>query len=102
MLPLNTEQTKLLFDALLSLKDAEECGRFLEDLCTIKELEDMAQRLSVAAGLLDGNTFAEIGKKTGASSATISRVNKCIMYGSGGYREVIAKLRPVDKTETEG
>ena len=80
-----------LYDAILSLKSKDECKVFFEDLCTIKELETMSQRLEVAKMLLDGKTFNEIVAATGASTTTISRVNRCLNYGDGGYKKVIEK-----------
>ena len=77
------------FNAILKLKDVEECRKFFEDVCTIKELQDVSQRLEVAKLLKDGKNYQEVSKKTGASTATISRVNKCLNYGSGGYGLVI-------------
>lgn len=82
---------KKLYDAILSLKSQEECRAFFEDLCTIKELETMTQRLEVAKMLLCGSTFNEIVAATGASTTTISRVNRCLNYGDGGYKLVIEK-----------
>ena len=82
--------TKLYY-AILSLKSKDECKVFFEDLCTIKELETMSQRLEVAKMLLDGKTFNEIVAATGASTTTISRVNRCLNYGDGGYKKVIEK-----------
>ncbi len=82
---------KELYKAILSLENEEECKIFFEDLCTIKELETMAQRLEVAKMLLCGSTFNEIVAATGASTTTISRVNRCLNYGDGGYRNVIEK-----------
>ena len=82
-----------LFKAILSLKDEEDCYRFFADLCTIKELADMAQRLDAAKMLLDGRTYEQIVKEVEISTATISRINRCIQYGAGGYRDVIAKTR---------
>lgn len=81
--------TEELCKAMLSLKSEEECLAFLEDLCTVKEILDMAQRLSVAKLLDKGTSYLEIAKQTGASTATISRVSKCYEYGSGGYKTVI-------------
>jgi len=78
-----------LFAAVLKLKNTEECRKFFEDVCTIKELQDMTQRLEVASLLKQGNNYQEVSKKTGASTATISRVNKCLNYGSGGYNLVL-------------
>ena len=80
-----------LYDAILSLKSKDECKVFFEDLCTIKELETMSRRLEVAKMLLDGKTFNEIVAATGASTTTISRVNRCLNYGDGGYKKVIEK-----------
>jgi len=80
-----------LFKAIASLESEEECKDFFEDLCTIKELSDMNQRLEVALLLSEGKNYQEISVKTGASSATISRVNKCFVY-SKGYKNMIKKL----------
>ena len=75
-----------LISALLDLKNEADCRAFLEDICTIKELQDISQRLEVAFMLDEGKNYQEISKATGASTATISRVKKCLVYGSGGYR----------------
>ena len=85
-----------LFDAILGLTDREECAAFFDDLCTIKELQDMSQRFDVALLLGEGNNYADISALTGASSATISRVNRCLNYGRGGYRSVIDKMKGED------
>ncbi len=82
---------KDLYNAILSLENEEDCRMFFEDICTIKELETMSQRLEVAKMLLDGSTFNEIVQATGASTTTISRVNRCLNYGDGGYRKVLEK-----------
>ena len=79
------------FDAILKLKSTDECRRFFEDVCTIKELEDISQRLEVAKLLSEGNNYQEVSKATGASTATISRVNKCLQYGKNGYQIVLKK-----------
>ena len=80
---LRNEKTDILFDVILSLQTREECYEFFEDLCTVKELSAMVQRYEVA-GLLDqGKTFSAISEETGASTATIARVNKCLQYGEG-------------------
>lgn len=92
----NIEYTDKLMQAILTLKTPEELMAFFEDICTIKELQDMAQRLEVAQLLYDKKVFREIAESTGASSATISRVNKCIMYGTGGYKTAIERM---NKTE---
>lgn len=86
-------ETKRLFQALLSLQNEEECEAFLRDLCTMKELADMAQRLEAAEMLLQGNTYEQIVKSVRISTATISRINQCIQYGSGGYRTVVSRLQ---------
>ena len=82
------ETTDALFDAILSLESREECYAFFEDLCTVKEISDMAQRLQAAKLLLDGATYVQIVK-----AVEISRINRCIQYGSGGYRDTIEKVR---------
>ncbi len=89
----NNEYTEKLMQAILTLKTPQELVAFFEDICTIKELQDMAQRLEVASLLYDKKVFREIAESTGASSATISRVNKCIMYGTGGYKIAIERMR---------
>ena len=90
---LRNNQTDALIQAILSLKNGEECYLFLEDLCTIKELQAMAQRLQVAAQLDAGANYNEVCDATGASTATISRVNKCLHYGEGGYRVVLDRMK---------
>ena len=80
------------YKAVLALEDEEECRRFFDDVATIKELLDLSARLEVARMLDSGAVFSEISKATGASSATISRVNKCLAYGEGGYKTVLDRL----------
>ena len=87
------ETIDALFDAILSLETREECYDFFEDLCTVKEISDMAQRLEAAKLLLDGSTYEQIVKTVEISTATISRINRCIQYGTGGYRQTIEKVR---------
>ncbi len=82
-----------LFEGVLSLTSVEECYNFLEDLCTITELRAMAQRFQVAKMLDDGQIYSDIVKETGASTATISRVNKCLIYGTDGYRMVLDRAK---------
>jgi TrpR-related protein YerC/YecD len=82
----------MLYKAVISLKTEDEAAAFLDDLCTIKELQDMSQRLEVALLLNDGKNYGEVSAKTGASSATISRVNRCLHYGRDGYKTVIERL----------
>ena len=77
------------FEAILKLKSTDECRRFFEDVCTIKEIEDISQRLEVATLLSEGKNYQEVSKATGASTATISRVNKCLQYGKNGYKIVL-------------
>lgn len=86
------EQMNLLIQALLSLEDEEECGQLLEDLCTVREMQDLAQRLEVARLLRAQTTYNDIAQATGASTATISRVNRCLLYGAGGYEKILKKL----------
>ena len=88
-----TEQEKDFVTALLTLKTEEECIAFLEDICTIKEIQDISQRLVVARMLNEGEKYQNIEKETGASTATISRVNKCLAYGSGGYKTVLERMQ---------
>ena len=78
-----------LFQAILKLESVEQCRSFFEDICTIKELQAISQRLDVAEMLSSGINYQEISKKTGASTATISRVAKCLNYGAGGYQLVL-------------
>lgn len=92
-----SESIDKLFDAILSLKTREDCYDFFEDVCTIKELQDMAQRLEVAFLLDEGKNYQEIASITNVSTATISRVSKCLNYGSGGYRAIIDKLKEEEK-----
>ena len=91
--PRRNETIDALFDAILSLETREECYDFFEDLCTVKEISDMAQRLEAAKRLLDGSTYEQIVKTVEISTATISRINRCIQYGTGGYRQTIEKVR---------
>jgi TrpR-related protein YerC/YecD len=89
---LESEEMDKLFEAILSLKNSEECYRFFEDICTINELQAMAQRLEVAKMLNERKTYIEIAEATGASTATISRVNKSLNYGSDGYNLILERL----------
>ncbi len=81
-----------LYRAIAGLQTAEECRCFFEDVCTIKEVVDMSQRLEVATLLQQGKNYQEISAQTGVSTATISRVNKCLQYGSDGYQLVLQRL----------
>ncbi len=81
-----------LFEAILSLQNVEECYRFFEDACTIKELLDLAQRFDVACDLMEKKNYQQIAKDVGVSTATISRVNRALQYGNQGYQMVIERL----------
>lgn len=88
-----------LFDTILSLKTREECYMFFEDACTVKEILDIAQRLEVAKMLADKQSYVQIARETGMSTATISRVNRCLMYGAGGYRLALDRMKDQAPTE---
>ncbi len=87
------EDTKKFYEAVLKLKTEEECDAFFEDICTIKEIMDLTLRLKVAIMLNEGKSYQEISNETGASTATICRVNKCLLYGAGGYREILKRIK---------
>lgn len=87
-----TGLSEKLVDALLSLRTKEECEAFLEDLCTIQEIKSLEQRIQVAALLREKVTYAHISETTGASTATISRVNRSLLYGAGGYQAVLSRM----------
>ena len=89
--------TDNLVRALVCVKDEEDCARFIEDLMTIRELKDLSQRLEVAFMLRDKATYSEIVEKTGVSTATIGRVNRCLNYGAGGYQLIFEKLSEEEK-----
>lgn len=89
---IKTPAVDLLFDAVLTLKDQQECYAFFEDICTVNELLSLAQRLEVAQMLRQGKTYIEISEKTGASTATISRVNRSLNFGNDGYDMVFQRL----------
>ena len=89
---IHTEEVDHLFDAILTLRNREECYRFFEDVCTIKELLAMAQRYEVALMLEKKMTYLDIADKTGASTATISRVNRSLTYGEDGYELVFKRI----------
>jgi len=92
----NDKQAKIFFNAISSLESGSQCRDFFLDLCTIKELESMVQRYHVARLLSEGKVYSEIVAETGASTATISRVNRALSYGENGYRTVISKLEDED------
>lgn len=102
---LKNPTTEALFHAILKLETMEDCYVFFEDLCTMKELGDMAQRLEAAKMLLKGYTYDQIVKKVEISTATISRINRCIQYGTGGYKmamERTAEECPVEAPPQRG
>ncbi|CDC77307.1 MAG: YerC/YecD family TrpR-related protein [Firmicutes bacterium] len=86
------EQTDNLFRAVLSLNNIDECYAFFEDLCTVSELREMAKRLTAARMLNNNYIYSDISDKTGLSTATISRVNRCLKYGNDGYAEILRRL----------
>jgi len=89
---LRSEQLDELFDAILSLKTREECYQFFDDIATMNEIQALSQRFQVAKMLKQGKTYNTIEAKTKASTATISRVRRCVDYGSGGYKLVLNRL----------
>ena len=89
----NQTQSDMLYRAILTLKDVDECRAFFQDLCTVSELRAMEQRLEVAQLLDEGMIYNDILDRTGASSATISRVNRALQYGADGYKAVLPRLR---------
>lgn len=97
---MKSEETDHLFEAILSLKTEEECYRFFDDLCTYGEIQAMTQRFQVADELYRGNTFSNISARISASSTTITRVNKCLNYGAGGYRTVLDRKYHKEPEET--
>lgn len=90
---LKSDSTDRLFEAILGLETVDDCYRFFEDLCTIKEIKDMSQRLDAAVMLCEGKSYLTIESEIGISTATIGRVSKCVNYGSGGYKEAIERLK---------
>ena len=93
---IKTDAVDSLFDAVLCLQSRGECYSFFEDLCTVNELLSLSQRFEVAAMLKDGKTYLEIAEKTGASTATISRVNRSLNYGNDGYELVFGRMEKKD------
>lgn len=89
----STEDIDELFDMILKLESIEECYRYFEDLCTIKEIQDMAQRWKVAVMLEEKIPYTKISEETKASTATISRVSKCLTYGAEGYHLMLKKMK---------
>ena len=98
---IKTEAVDHLFDAILSLQNKEECYAFFEDLCTVNELLSLSQRFEVAAMLKEGKTYLDIAEKTGASTATISRVNRSLNYGNDGYELVFSRMAEASEPDSE-
>ena len=92
-----SESVDRLFQSFLNLRDIDECYAYFEDICTIKEIQDMAQRLDAAILLSKGYSYQKITEKASISTATIGRVSKCLNYGSGGYRTAIDRLKEEEK-----
>ncbi len=98
---IRSSQTDMLMKAVLALDNEEDAYRFFEDLCTIPEIRSISQRLEVAVLLRRGETYQQIAEQTGASSATISRVNRSLSYGADGYDRVLNKMAEKSLTKTE-
>ena len=96
---LKSKELDYFFTAILIIKDIEECYRFFEDVSTISELKALCQRFQVAKMLREKKTYIEIGEVTGASTATISRVNRCLNYGSNGYNTILDRLEVEEKEQ---
>ena len=96
---LKNDSMEFLFESILKLQTVEECSDFFEDLCTINELQSISQRTAVAKMLVEGYVYSDIVKETGASTATISRVNRSLQYGSNGYDAVFKRMGIVKKEE---
>lgn len=97
MATLRSQSIDRLFEVILQLESVEECYRFFEDICTVHEVQDMAQRLDTAVLLDEGVNYQTISQQVGVSTATISRVSKCSEYGTGGYQTVIQRLKQEDE-----
>lgn len=92
-------RSELLYESILTLQSVEECRNFFQDLCTMSELRAMEQRMEVAVLLSDGMIYNDILERTGASSATISRVNRALQYGADGYQTVLPRIRELLQEE---
>ncbi|MBR4515609.1 MAG: TrpR YerC/YecD [Lachnospiraceae bacterium] len=90
---IKTEAVEELFEAILTLKDTDECTKFFEDICTVNEVLSIAQRFAVAKMLKENHTYLEVAEKTGASTATISRVNRSLNYGNDSYTMVLERMK---------
>ena len=93
------EKTDLLFRGILSLETIEDCYIFFEDLCTVPEIQEMSRRLYAAKLLSENCVYTDIAERTGLSTATISRVNRCLKYGADGYATVLGRLREQEKEQ---
>lgn len=98
---IQNEHTDFLFKAILSLKTIDECYSFFEDLCTVQELKSISQRLVVAKMLSEKCVYSDIVKQTGASTATISRVNRSLIYGNDGYEMIFNKIAEAEKSQKQ-
>ncbi|HEX3027228.1 MAG TPA: YerC/YecD family TrpR-related protein [Clostridia bacterium] len=96
---IKSDHVDYLFESILSLKTKEECYNFFEDLCTIAEIKAMSQRLHVARMLREHHVYSDIVGQTGASTATISRVNRCLNYGSDGYNLILDRLKDMGEKD---
>lgn len=94
---IHTPAVDKLFQVILNLHSMEECYNFFEDICTIKEIQEISQRLEVAEMLSQNKSYLDISKETGASTATISRVNKCLIYGCDGYKTALERLAQLEE-----
>ena len=94
---MNSKDIDRLFEGILTLETVEECYKFFEDICTVKEIQDISQRLKAATMLVNGENYTVVSRETGMSTATISRVNKCLGYGDGGYKLVLERLDKKDE-----
>lgn len=94
---MNSKDIDRLFEGILTLETVEECYKFFEDICTVKEIQDISQRLKAATMLSNGENYTVVSRETGMSTATISRVNKCLGYGDGGYKLVLERLDKKDE-----
>ncbi len=94
---MKSEAAEHLFRAVLSLKTVEECYRFFDDLCTYSEIQAMVQRYQIAEELEKGTTFARISQELGVSTATVTRVNRCMQYGAGGYQTALSRREPTEE-----
>jgi len=96
---LRSKSLDQLFEAVLTLETVEDCYRFFEDVCTVKELQDLSQRFQIAVLLDQGMNYQSIVKEVDTSSTTISRVNNCLNYGSGGYRNALSRLKAAKEAQ---